>query len=266
MGDKLADFAAQYAGHRAAEGRGYTGTDLASLPYLRSGPFARQWTVRARSFEAFDRTLIGPTAARLGRPLSVVDLGAGNGWLSYRLAKAGHPTIALDIRDDHVDGLGAAGRLAALADGRMRRCVASFEDIPLGAASQDMAVFNASLHYALDLEHALREAARVVRPGGLLVILDSPFYRHESLGAALVAEKRAQSAERFGERAEALLAPPFIEFLTRERLLAASEGSGLAWKRRRILYPLWYEMRPLAAALRRQRAPSRFDLWVSARQ
>jgi len=266
MDDKLATFATQYAEHRAAEGRGYAGIDLVSLPYLRVGPFARQWSVRARSFEAFDRIVIRPMAERLGRALSVLDLGAGNGWLSYRLATQGHQAIALDIRDDDVDGLGAAGGLEALADGRMQRRVASFEDIPLQAASLDVAVFNASLHYALDLERALDEAARVVRPGGRLVILDSPFYRREAQGAAMVAEKRAQSVERFGERAEALLAPPFIEFLTRERLLAASEGSGLAWVRRRIRYPLWYEMRPLVAALRGQRAPSRFDLWVTARQ
>jgi hypothetical protein len=78
----------------------------------------------------------------------------------------------------------------------------------------------------------------------------------------MVAEKIARAAARFGDRAEALLALPFIEFLTRERLAAASD---LAWRRIRVRYPLAYELRPLRAALARARPPSRFDLWIAER-
>lgn len=70
------------------------------------------------------------------------------------------------------------------------------------------------------------------------------------------------AAERFGGRAEKLLGLPFIEFLTRDRLAAASE---LDWRRDWILYPIGYELRPLKAALLRARVPSRFDLWVAER-
>ena len=100
----LTRFARDYAAHRQAEGRGHSTDELLSLPYLRTGPLARQWSVRARSFEAF-RRFAASKAARLGRPLSLLDLGAGNGWLSYRLSLDGHNAIALDIRDDDVDGL-----------------------------------------------------------------------------------------------------------------------------------------------------------------
>ena len=44
-------------------------------------------------------------------PLHLVDLGVGNGWLSYRAALAGHRATAIDIREDDVDGLGAAAAL-----------------------------------------------------------------------------------------------------------------------------------------------------------
>ena len=264
-GEALTDFATQYAAQRASEGRGHAGEDLLSLPYLRSGPLAAQWAVRAKSFEAFRRHVIGPHADRLGRMLSVLDLGAGNGWLSYRLALDGHRAVALDIRADAVDGLGAAEVLEARSEGRMSRLLAAFDDIPLEPSAVDVAVFNASLHYALDLERVLAEAARVVRPGGVLAILDSPFYAREAQGAAMVAEKKAQAAGRFGDRAGVLLAPPFIEFLTRQRLAAASARLGLAWRRRRVLYPAWYEARPLVALLSGQRTPSRFDLWTCVR-
>jgi hypothetical protein len=55
-----------------------------------------------------------------------------------------------------------------------------------------------------------------------------------------------------------LLAPDFIEYLTEERLRAAL---GFEWRRHRVWYPLWYEMRPVVARLRGRRRPSRFDLW-----
>ena len=261
----LQQFAQDYAAHRQAEGRGYAGDALLALPYVQTGPLAGQWTVRARSFETLVSRLIRPMALAARRPLDVLDLGAGNGWLSYRIALEGHRATALDIRDDDVDGLGASHAFLARADGRMRTVVAGFEDIPTPDASFDIAAFNASLHYAIDLAAVLAEAARVVRPGGRLAILDSPFYRREADGLAMVAEKTANAPQRFGLRAGALMALPFIEFLTAERLGAASEAIGVAWRRQRARYPFWYELRPVLASIQGSRAPSRFDLWIGTR-
>lgn len=262
---RLADFGQAYALQRAAEGRGYAIGELMQLPYLRSGPLSAQWAVRARTFDAFRARLAEPLAARLGRPLDVLDLGAGNGWLSYRMALAGHRTTALDIRTDAVDGLRAADILAAHTDGRMRCVRASFDAVPDADEAYDLAAFNASLHYATDLSAVLCEAHRVTRPAGLVAILDSPFYARERDGAAMVREKRANAPKQFGERAEVLMGMNFTEYLTPARLAAASAGLGLAWRRLRVRYPLAYELRPLVARLRRRRLPSRFDVWVAAR-
>jgi SAM-dependent methyltransferase len=263
MDAALQRFAHDYAEHRAVEGRDYRGHALFDLPYLKAGRFAEQWRVRARTFEAFMTHVMRPLAARLSRALTVLDLGAGNGWLSYRLATEGHRAIALDIRDDHVDGLGAATPFVERVRDRMECLVAPFDAIPLDSASVDLAVFNASLHYATDLRAVLAEAQRVVRPGGTIVILDSPFYARETDGLAMVAEKKCEAAERFGERAEPLMTLPFIEFLTRERL--ARSAPAIHWHRHRVRYPLSYELRPLRAALLGRRRPSRFDLWVAER-
>ena len=251
-------FAREYASYRASEARDYGGETLFQLPYLQSGPHASQWRIRARTFDAFLGRVLEPAAARLRRPLHVVDLGAGNGWLSYRVAQAGHHAVAIDIRGDAVDGLGAAEPFLSLAP-RMRCIVASFDDLPLATASVDIALFNASLHYATDLGLTLREAMRVTRPGGQIAILDSPFYSRDADGRAMVAEKRQQ----FGDRAETLMALPFVEFLTRQRLVDAA--AELAWTRHRVRYPLAYELRPIVAAVTRRRRPSRFDLWVAVR-
>ena len=258
-------FGQAYARHREAEGRGYSGDALTTLPYLKSGPLAHQWAVRARSFDALMRHVILPQRRRFGRPLEVVDLGAGNGWLSYRLAKEGDSTLALDVRTDCVDGLGVAASLASATDGRMRCVAASFQATRLADASVDVAVFNASIHYTTDLKLALAESARVTRSGGKVVILDTPFYRHHADGMAMVAEKQTGAERIFGEAADVLLAPDFVEFLTPQSLAEASRETGLEWRRRRVFYPLWYELRPLRASLAGRRRPSRFDLWLADR-
>ncbi|HEX4158548.1 MAG TPA: class I SAM-dependent methyltransferase [Rhizomicrobium sp.] len=257
MSAPAAQFFNEYARHRAAEGRALRGEDLRSLPYLRAGPLARQWAVRAKTFEAFVNRIVGPLAGR--GALDILDLGAGNGWLCYRLACSGHHAIALDLRDDDIDGLGAAADLATDSAGRFHCVRASFESLPFADRSFDLAIFNASLHYATELGRALAETVRVTRPGGMLAVLDSPFYPCERAGQRMVAEKKAQAADRFGPSADVLVSQNFIEFLTRQRLKAA-RGS-LSWSRHRVRYPLWYEMRPLFAWLRGRRRPSRFDVW-----
>ncbi len=259
--DAMERFRRDYAVQRASEGRRHRGEELLSLPYLKHGPLARQWAVRARTFDCFVKHVVRPMTRAAGRPLRIFDLGAGNGWLSYRLAAEGHACTAVDIRDDEVDGLSAAGELREIA---AFDCLsASFDSLPVPDDSADLAVFNASLHYAVDLGATLAEAMRLVRSGGRLAILDSPFYAREEDGRAMVREKHAAAASRFGDRAESLLALPFVEYLTADGLLQASAPLGLHWRRRRVSYPLWYELRPIAAALRRRRAPSRFDLWAA---
>ena len=257
MSGLSAQFCAEYARHRASEGRGLNGEAQRALPYLKTGPLARQWGVRARSFDAFVRHVLRPA----GRPLDLLDLGAGNGWLCHRAARMGHRATALDVREDIIDGLGAARQFLNDAPDLFECVTASFDHIPLTERHFDVTLFNASLHYAQDLKHTLTEASRVTRQGGVLVILDSPFYARNADGAAMVAEKKARGAVQFGASADLLLAPDFIEFLTRERLAAAAPQ--LSWSRRRVRYPFWYEMRPLMARLRGARAPSRFDLWTA---
>jgi SAM-dependent methyltransferase len=254
-------FFTEYAAHRAAEGRRLDAASLHELPYLVGGPFARQWTVRARTYDSFVARVLTPVARSRGGAVRVLDLGAGNGWLSWRASRAGHTALALDIRDDDIDGLRAGDSYLADRNASFYRIAASFETLPVADGCIDVVVYNASLHYALDLVATLREARRVVRAGGYIAILDSPFYEQPADGEAMLAEKRRHAAARFGERAATLMSRPSIEYLTHERLDSASEGLSLEWHRHRVRYPLWYEMRPVLARLRGRRPPSRFDLW-----
>jgi SAM-dependent methyltransferase len=260
--ERMQRFRVAYTSQRAAEGRGAGGTaELLALPYLRSGGLARGWSVRARTFERFVTAIVKPRARAVRpRPLRILDLGAGNGWLCYRLSLLGHDAIAVDLRDDGIDGLGAARGYARHLPRMFPRSVASFDALPFRPRQFDIVVFNASVHYAIRLEDPLAEAARCTAERGCIAILDSPFYGSDAAGRAMVREKHARAAEQFGERAEDLLGVDVIEYLTDDRLERASHGLRLRWRRHRVLYPLWYEARPFVAALRGRRRPSRFDI------
>ncbi|PYO62507.1 MAG: SAM-dependent methyltransferase [Gemmatimonadetes bacterium] len=257
-----ARFRTAYAKHREAEGRGSRGVaELLALPYLRTGPLARQWAVRARSYECLLRAVVAPLRrARAPQPLNVLDLGAGNGWLCYRLALQGHRCVALDWRRDAVDGLGAGAAYGAHLAPALSRVAASFDALPVKRAF-DLVVFNAAIHYTSSLDGTIGEAVRATLPGGRLVILDSPFYGRAVDGERMVAEKRETARREWGDRAADLLALRMIEYLTADRLAAASAPFHLSWRRHRVRYPLWYELRPLAARALGRRPPSRFDVW-----
>jgi len=62
--------------------------------------------------------------------------------------------------------------------------------LPLGPASVDGLLYAASLHYG-PVDVVVSEAARVLRPGGMLVAIDSPVYPDRSAAAA--AKARSES-------------------------------------------------------------------------
>lgn len=258
----LRRFRLAYGSHRAREGRALSVEALLRLPHLEDGPLAEQWRIRRRTFWCFVHHVLRPLIrARAPQPLTVLDLGAGNGWLCYRVQCLGLRAVALDLRTDQVDGLGAAAAYAPHLARPFARIAAGFEALPLAAHSVDLAVFNASLHYALDLGQVLAETVRVLKLEGRIAVLDSPFYHTAEAGDAMVQEKRANRHGLFGELTDDLTALPFIEYLTPSRLLEASKGLGLVWRRHRPRYPLGYQLRPWIARLRGRRPPSRFDLW-----
>lgn len=263
----LRRFRLAYGAHRAREGRALSVEALLQLPDLDDGPLAAQWRIRRCTFRCFVVRVLRPLVrARAPEPpLTVLDLGAGNGWLCYRVARWGVCPVAVDLRTDGIDGLAAAAAYAPHLPRLFPRVAAGFEALPLAAQSADLAVFNASLHYALDLGRVLAETVRVLTPEGRIAVLDSPFYETAEAGDAMVQEKHANRHRLFGDLAEDLTALPFIEYLTRSRLMEASKGLGLVWRRHRPRYPLAYRLRPWVARLRGHRPPSRFDVWEAYR-
>ena len=87
----FARFMQDYEFIRAAEGRGSAGPEYyLDLPFRDlSGRNTAQWTIRAKTFRYIERRLISAISPRYQRRLRILDLGAGNGWMSYRFALRG---------------------------------------------------------------------------------------------------------------------------------------------------------------------------------
>lgn len=251
---RFAPFLADYTRIRQAEQRGsddpayYLG--LPDCPPAH--PIAAQWALRRRTFAAFLRRVL----PRLGSCLRVVDLGAGVGWLSHRLALRGYHPMAVDLTTDDRDGLGA-GRHYHPAWPRVQ---AEFDRLPLTAGAADLVIFNASLHYSTDYEVTLAEALRVLTPGGTVAVLESPIYRHPESGRRMVEERRADFGRRFGTRSEAL---PSRDYLTWPGIEELGRRLGIRFQAVVPWYGWRWATRPWIARLKRQREPSRFAILLA---
>jgi demethylmenaquinone methyltransferase/2-methoxy-6-polyprenyl-1,4-benzoquinol methylase len=97
----------------------------------------------------------------------VLDLAAGTGVSTAELARSGATAIACDFSL----GMLRAGR-AARGRGRVPFIAGDAMHLPFRDASFDAAVISFGLRNVADVPRALREMARVVRPGGRLVICE----------------------------------------------------------------------------------------------
>lgn len=121
--------------------------------------------VPGRSWAAWSRAL-----GHLLPPLRVADIGCGEGYLTVEASRWASRVIAVD-RSPVV-----LKRARALATRRRVRNViwkkGELERLPLRDASVDVALLSQALHHAPDPARALAEAARVVVPGGRVLVLD----------------------------------------------------------------------------------------------
>ena len=109
------------------------------------------------------RALIGSTRG------TALDLGAGRGISSYALARDGWRVSALEPDASDVVGAGAIRALAQQANLDIRVEQEWGESLPFPDAAFDLVHGRQVLHHARDLKQLCREAARVLKPGGLFI-------------------------------------------------------------------------------------------------
>jgi ubiquinone/menaquinone biosynthesis C-methylase UbiE/DNA-binding transcriptional ArsR family regulator len=124
----------------------------------------------AASAEAALLDLVGPSVGRL------LDIGTGTGRLLELLGPRAERAVGID----------ASRAMLALARSRLARadlghCTVRLADmyrLPMADATFDVVTAQMVLHHAEDPAGVLAEAARVLRPGGLLVIVDLAPHGH----------------------------------------------------------------------------------------
>ena len=98
---------------------------------------------------------------------AVIDVGCGDGWVCRFLAEKGAHVTGIEVSPKQ---LAHARSIPAVADEHYMQGIA--EDLPVRSGTADIVVFYNSLHHvdAMGLPWALKEAARVLKPGGVLYI------------------------------------------------------------------------------------------------
>ena len=114
---------------------------------------------------------------RLLPPTVIADLGAGDGSFALLLAQAATRVIAVDSSQKMLD----VAREQALRNGvaNVEFRLGDMEELPIDDGAVDLAIFSQSLHHAGHPERAVREAWRILRPGGRIVVLDLAKHRFE---------------------------------------------------------------------------------------
>lgn len=129
-----------------------------------AGKFGRNY-VPGRSWKGLAEMLL-----QLMPPMVIADLGAGEGTFSQLLAQRAKRVIAVDNSAKMVEFGARLARENGIVNLEYR--LGDLEAPPIKNATVDLAFFSQSLHHALHPERAVAAAARLLKPGGRIVILD----------------------------------------------------------------------------------------------
>jgi ubiquinone/menaquinone biosynthesis C-methylase UbiE len=244
-----ARFITEYETVRRLEGRSSSDSSYyRSLPFEdRSGRFSADWKIRAASYQSLEK-IIQPNS-------QVLDLGAGNGWLSNRLASRGCQVHAVDLLLNEEDGLGVWKKY----ENKFTPVQAEFIRLPFENNFASLTIFNASFHYSENYEETLAEALRVTHSTGKIVIMDSPVYHRADSGEKMVMERKVKFLSQYGFASDSIHSK---NYLTYNQMHALGQILGIRWQYLRLNYGIRWTLRPWLAHLRGHREPAEFGLWV----
>lgn len=163
--------------------------------------------------------LVVEFAAPTGRE-RVLDIGTGAGHTALALA----PRVATVVLTDPVDAMLATARRvfrdADVQNAEFEQAIA--ERLPFPTASFDIVTTRLAAHHFDDVARAVREVARVLRPGGRFVFIDT-----------VAPEDRASAT--YQDEVERLRDPTHRRIYRQDEWIAFSERAGLHTERVEIV-------------------------------
>jgi 2-methylaconitate cis-trans-isomerase PrpF/ubiquinone/menaquinone biosynthesis C-methylase UbiE len=141
----------------------------ASLVEAQFSPNARAYVASATHAKGEDLQHFAALLAER-KPSRVLDIGCGGGHLSYTAAPLAGEVVACDLSAGMLDAVREEAHRRHITNIRTEIGVAESLDIP--DASFDVVATRMSAHHWGDLAAGLREARRVIKPGGMAVFID----------------------------------------------------------------------------------------------
>lgn len=174
---------------------------------------ARDWD-RIRSLHVADdvveaalKKIIGPAPIH-----KLVDIGTGTGRMLELFAPLAAQALGIDTSAEMLAVARARLAKACLTNAMVRQ--GDLFDLPVEAGSCDLTVIHQVLHYLDDGKRAIREAAKTLRPGGRVVIIDFAPHKLEFLREEAAHRRLGFSREMVNEwMASAGLQPDKFEAL-----------------------------------------------------
>lgn len=169
-----AEFETYYLDIRKSENRLLSDEEVTNLPILKNSTHTKEWEKRTSS------------AKRLAKYFSdlhsgnVLDLGCGNGWFTSLLAKNNkHKVVGMDV---NLTELKQAARVFQKPNLSFIYGDIFYSQFPEN--SFDYITINAVIQYFEDLVLLINRLFQLLKPGGEIHFIDSPFYKKEELAGA----------------------------------------------------------------------------------
>jgi len=171
------DFETLYLRLRDQERRIYSDEEVAQLPVIAiTHPHYKEWQIRNES----SRKLINYLQKRK-HPNDILEIGCGNGWLSYRLSAISNSrVIGTDINFLEIQ---QAARVFQNST-NLHFIYAPVDSEFFKEKRFDTIVFAASLQYFESLTGIINSTLRLLKPGGEIHIIDTAFYSQPELSPA----------------------------------------------------------------------------------
>jgi ubiquinone/menaquinone biosynthesis C-methylase UbiE len=192
----MSEFEELYLKVREKEQRLYTDVEVSELPLISSAhPHYYEWRIRQSSFRQLLKYLQSKN-----KPLQILDLGCGNGWMTNKLSSIpGSTVVGIDINGFELE---QAKRVFYKSSRVSFQPGNILNGILFNEQKFDVIVMAASVQYFSDIQSLLEHLKTLLKENGEIHILDSHFYSEKNIDAARQATRdhyKAMGCEQMSE-------------------------------------------------------------------
>ena len=171
---KFTAFELAYLNVRQKEKRVLSIEEIKQLPFVdKSSSDYHLWKIRRKNIDRILKYLSNK------KQLSILDIGCGNGFFPNAMALQNHQICGLDV---NLTELKQAA--VAFPNKNIDWVMADIFENALSDAKFDLITFCTSFHYFKDADQTIRRCLSLLKNGGEIHIIDSPFYDEEKLEEA----------------------------------------------------------------------------------